>query len=332
MAEENTDLILLKTKIAPGERKKLNFSIAKLYTGTKVEIPIIVERAMEPGPTILITAGIHGDEVNGVEVVRQLIAKKMNRPKRGTIICIPILNVFGFLNAQREFPDGKDLNRKFPGTKHGSLASRVAYHFSKEIIPHADYCLDFHTGGASRFNAAQIRIKPNDEKLLALAEVFNPPFIVYSSLLKKSYRETCDNMNIPTLLFEGGKSLESDKHIAKHGVDGIIRVLKHLDMLQETFEVPKSESKSVIIEKSKWLRAQKSGLLHVKVSCHKHVVKGEFLATITDPYGTMRFKVLSPNDGYIINVNQSPIIYQGDAIFHISTENTSPSETEQEDY
>ncbi|MAO09383.1 MAG: succinylglutamate desuccinylase [Flavobacteriaceae bacterium] len=332
MAEENTDLILLKTKIAPGESKKLNFSIAKLYTGTKVEIPIIVERAIEPGPTILITAGIHGDEVNGVEVVRQLIAKKMNRPKRGTIICIPILNVFGFLNAQREFPDGKDLNRKFPGTKHGSLASRVAYHFSKEIVPHADYCLDFHTGGASRFNAAQIRIKPNDDKLLGLAQIFNPPFIVYSSLLKKSYRETCDSMNIPTLLFEGGKSLESDKHIAKLGVDGIMRVLKHLDMLQDSFETPKVESKSVIIEKSKWLRAQKSGLLHVKVPCHKHVVKGEFLATITDPYGTMRFKVLSPNDGYIINVNQSPIIYQGDAIFHISTENSPISEKEEEDY
>ena len=330
--KNNNDLILLKTKIAAGESKTLNFSIAKLYTATKVEIPVIVERALEPGPTVLITAGIHGDEINGVEVVRQLIAKKMNRPKRGTIICIPILNVFGFLNAQREFPDGKDLNRKFPGTKTGSLASRVAYHFTKEILPYVDYCLDFHTGGASRFNAAQIRIEPNNEKLLALAEIFNPPFIVYSSLLKKSYRATCNNLNIPTLLFEGGKSLESDKQIAKHGVDGIMRFLKHLDMLQDTFKASKADEKSVIIEKSKWMRAQKSGLFHVKVPCNKHVEKGEFLATITDPYGTMRHKVLSPNEGYIINVNQSPIIYQGDAIFHISTENTVISEMEEEDY
>lgn len=329
---ENEDLILLNTKISPGESKTLNFSIAKLYTSTKIEIPVIVERAAVPGPTVLITAGIHGDEINGVEVVRQFIAKKMNRPKRGTIICIPILNIFGFLNAQREFPDGKDLNRKFPGTKHGSLASRVAYHFTKEIVPYADYCLDFHTGGASRFNAAQIRVQPNDAKLLELAKVFNPPFIVFSDLLKKSYRATCHDLNIPSLLFEGGKSLESDKQIAKHGVHGILRVLKHLDMLQDSFEVPTTETKSVLIEKSKWLRAQKSGLLHVKVPCHKHVVKGEFLATITDPYGTMRFKVLSPNDGYIINVNQSPIIYQGDAIFHISTENTTITETEQEDF
>tara|TARA_R100001369_G_scaffold92681_1_gene139100 strand:- start:301 stop:1299 length:999 start_codon:yes stop_codon:yes gene_type:complete len=331
MAEEtNNDLILLKTKIAPGESKKLNFSIAKLYTGTKIEIPILVERAIEPGPTILITAGIHGDEINGVEVVRQLIAKKMNRPKRGTIICIPILNIFGFLNAQREFPDGKDLNRKFPGTKHGSLASRVAYHFTKEIVPHADYCLDFHTGGASRFNAAQIRIEPNNEKLLALAEVFNPPFIVYSSLLRKSYRATCNKLNIPTLLFEGGKSLESDKQIAKHGMDGIVRILAHLDMLQDIFKASKAEEKSIIVEKSKWIRAQRSGLFHVKIPCNKHVKKGEFLATITDPYGTMRHKVLSPNDGYIINVNQSPIIHQGDAIFHISTENTAIQKEEEE--
>ena len=333
MAEEKQDdLILLETKISPGESKTLNFSIAKLYTSSKVEIPIIIERATEPGPTVLVTAGIHGDEINGVEVVRQFIAKKINRPKRGTVICIPILNIFGFLNAQREFPDGKDLNRKFPGTKHGSLASRVAYHFTKEILPHVDYCLDFHTGGASRFNAAQVRVQPNNLELLTLAEIFNPPFIVYSELLRKSYRATCHEMNIPTLLFEGGKSLESDKQIAKHGVDGIMRVLKHLDMLQDAFELPEAEHKNVIIEKSKWLRAQKSGLLHVKVPCHKHVVKGEFLATITDPYGTMRFKVLSPNDGYIINVNQSPIIYQGDAIFHISTENTTVSETEEEDY
>ncbi|QNJ97372.1 succinylglutamate desuccinylase/aspartoacylase family protein [Constantimarinum furrinae] len=325
-----TDILeILNEKIGPGERKTINFNIAKLYTSTEVDIPVIIERASKPGPTVLLTAGIHGDEINGVEIVRQVIAKKINKPKSGTVICIPILNIFGFLNADRAFPDGRDLNRVFPGTKTGSLASRVAWHFTKEILPHADYCMDFHTGGASRFNAPQVRIRPDDEELLKLARIFNAPFTVYSPNIEKSYRSTCQKMGIPTLLFEGGKSLDSNKHIVKNGVDGVMRVLNSLEMLRDTFKSSEVKTNTVIIEKSKWIRAQKSGLLHNKIDCNKFVVKGEFLATITDPFGTMRFKVLSPNDGYIINVNQAPIVHQGDAIFHISTvdSTTNPEDT-----
>ena len=322
------DFIVLGQRIGLGESKTIDFSIAKLYTSTKVEIPIIVERAKQPGPTILITAGIHGDEINGVEIVRQLIAKKINKPKKGTIICIPILNIFGFLNADRLFPDGRDLNRVFPGTKTGSLASRVAYYFTQEILPMADYCLDFHTGGASRFNAAQVRVKPNNKRLLDLAKIFNAPFTVFSSNIDKSYRAACLKKGIPILLFEGGKTMESNKDIAKEGVDGVMRILSHFNMLAENFNVPEPHSKTVLIEKSRWIRAQKSGLLHVKIECNKHVEKGEFLATITDPFGKMRFKVTAPNEGYIINVNQAAIVNQGDAIFHISTKNHIAEEDE----
>lgn len=327
--KEERDIVILNEHVALGESKTIDFSIAKLYTSTKVEIPIIIERSKIPGPIVLITAGIHGDEINGVEIVRQLIARKLNKPKRGTIICIPILNVFGFLNGNRSFPDGRDLNRVFPGTKSGSLASRVAFHFTKKILPHADYCLDFHTGGASRFNAAQIRIKPGDDQLLELAKAFNAPFTVYSNTIDKSYRKTCQKKGIPILLFEGGKSLDSNKHIAKEGVDGILRFLKHLDMLDDKHIPATPEKPTVIIEKSKWIRAYRSGLLHVKIDCNKHVEKGEFLATITDPYGKMRFKVTAPNEGYIINVNQSPIVNQGDAIFHISTQKTANTKDEE---
>ncbi|PQB05605.1 succinylglutamate desuccinylase/aspartoacylase family protein [Aureitalea marina] len=318
MSQENLEL--LGQSIAPGESRTVDFSMAKLYTTTKVEIPIIIERALEPGPTVLLTAGIHGDEINGVEIVRQLIARKMNKPKAGTVISIPILNIFGFLNAERAFPDGRDLNRSFPGTKTGSLASRVAYHFTKEILPKADYCMDFHTGGASRFNAAQVRIVAGDKQLLELAKVFQAPFTVYSGNIRKSFRSTCEKLGVPILLYEGGKSLESHKQIVKTGVDGVCRVLDSLGMLQDQFVKPPLTESGVLIEKSRWVRAQRSGLLHVKIKCNKLVQKGEFLATITDPYGTMRFKVLAPNDGYIINVNHAPIVHQGDAIFHISTQ------------
>lgn len=179
MGEFIKTLEILGEKIKLGESKTVDFNIAKLYTSTNISIPIIIERSLIPGPTVLITAAIHGDEINGVEIVRQLIARKINRPKRGSIICIPILNVFGFLNTNRVFPDGRDLNRAFPGTKRGSLASRVAYYFTTQVLLHADYCLDFHTGGASRFNAPQIRITPGDENLLKLAKVlmFLLPYI-----------------------------------------------------------------------------------------------------------------------------------------------------------
>ncbi|RZS99408.1 succinylglutamate desuccinylase/aspartoacylase family protein [Aquimarina brevivitae] len=313
-------LNILGEEIPLGTSKTINFNIAKLYTSTKIEIPVIIERSKKPGPTILITAGVHGDEINGVEIVRQIIAKKINKPAKGSIICIPVLNVFGFLSMDRAFPDGRDLNRVFPGTKNGSLASRFAYQFVNEILPAAEFCLDFHTGGASRFNAPHIRVAPNDEKLIEYAKVFNAPFILYSKNLDGSYRSTCAKRNIDILLFEGGKSQSSSKEIAREGVEGTMRILSHLGMLNKQFEPPIPHADSIIIRNSQWLRAKYSGLLHVKIPISKHVEKGEVLATITDPYGSKRHVVKSPVEGYVINVNESPIVYKGDAIFRISKE------------
>ncbi|SHI63341.1 hypothetical protein SAMN04488096_103114 [Mesonia phycicola] len=318
MIDENNVLTLLNKKIYPGEKAKVNFNTAKLYTTTTVEVPIIIERAIEPGPTVLITAGIHGDELNGIEIVRQLISRGINKPEKGTIICIPVVNVFGFLSMTREFPDGRDLNRVFPGAKKGPLASKFAYVFTEEILPVADYCLDFHTGGSSRFNAAQIRVEKGDEKMLELAKIFNAPFTVYSKTISKTYRKACSKLEKPILLFEGGKSQDSNKEIAKYGVEGTQRILAHLGMLKKEFTVPKTTQESILIEHSLWMRAKYSGLLHIKIPIGKKVEKGEYIATITDPYGSFRHKVTASNTGYIINVNQSPIVYQGDAIFHIS--------------
>ncbi len=313
------DISILGQTIKLGESKTIDFSIAKLYSAANIEIPVIIERSLNPGPTVLLISGIHGDEINGVEVVRQLLAKQINKPKKGTTICIPILNIFGFLNARRTFPDGRDLNRVFPGSKSGSLASRVAFHFTQNILPEVDYCLDFHTGGSARYNAPQVRVMPDNKELLELAKTFGAPFIVVSKNLNKSLRAICFKQGIPSLLFEGGKTMQNDKKIVKQGVDGVKRVLFKLDMLDEKFSSSSIENTSIIIEKSKWIRAQKSGLLHVKIDCGKLVEKDEFLATITDPYGTMRYVVKAPNKGYIINVNHSPTVHQGDAIFHIST-------------
>lgn len=325
--DENNVLELLGKKVPPGKGTTINFNMAKLHTTTTVDIPIIVERAKKSGPVILITAGIHGDELNGVEVVRQLIVKEINKPARGTIICIPILNVFGFLNMSREFPDGRDLNRVFPGSKNGSLASRFAYQFVHKILPIADFCMDFHTGGASRFNAPQIRIRKDEKDAIHYARIFNAPFTILSKTITKSYRDTCAKQGTPVLLFEGGKSKDSNKAVAKVGVDGVMRILHHFEMLKPKFEVPDPTGETIFIENSTWMRAKYSGLLHVKIPFGKHVEKGEYIATITDPYGKLRHKVKAPHEGYIINVNESPIVYQGDAIFHITIPTKQHEET-----
>lgn len=316
---EKEVLHILGEDIALGESKTVSFNVAKLHTQNTIDVPVIIERSKKPGPTVLITAGIHGDEVNGVEIVRQIIAKGINKPNRGTIICVPVINVFGFIQMHREFPDGRDLNRVFPGSKEGSLASRVAHKLIKEIVPFADLIMDFHTGGADRFNAAQVRIVKGEVVLDELAQAFGAPFVLYSKNINKSFRNTCYKLGIPLLLFEGGKSFNIDKTITNTGVNGAKRVLNHLEMLNKKFKVSKPKKSCVFISESKWIRAKYSGMFKPNVVINTKVEKGAVIGNITDPYGSFNHFVKAPNEGYIFNINESPIIYQGDAIFHIST-------------
>jgi uncharacterized protein len=315
---EHKKITILKETILPGESKTINMEIAKLHTMTKLKIPIIVERSKFHGPTILLTAGLHGDEINGIEIVRQIIIQKINKPKIGTIICIPVINIFGFLNKTREFPDGRDLNRVFPGSKTGSLASRFAYYLLKEVIPHVDYAIDFHAGGASRFNAAQIRIVPENIELKKLSDIFNAPFGLFSKNISGSFRNSCDKLGVKMLLFEGGKSIDINDDITYEGVEGTKRVLDHFEMLNPRKKIISPLKKTIYIEKSNWIRSKYSGLFHGETILGSYVIKGQLLAKISDPYGKVEHKIKSPHSGYIINVNDAPIVYQGDAIYHIS--------------
>ncbi|MEC3906488.1 succinylglutamate desuccinylase/aspartoacylase family protein [Tamlana sp. 2201CG12-4] len=313
-------LHILGEQVLPGESKEVNFDVANLHTSTPVNVPVIIERSKKPGPTVLFTAGIHGDEVNGVEIVRQLIAKGINRPKTGTIICMPVINVFGFINLKREFPDGRDLNRVFPGSPSGSLAARVAYKLIHEVIPHADLIIDFHTGGSDRFNAPQLRYTKDHTDLNALAKAFGPPFVLYSKNLSKSFRTTCSKLGKPLLLFEGGKSFHIDDIVTNSGVNGSKRILKHLGMLKTVFKSTKPKRECIFINESKWLRAKYSGMFKAVAPIGSHVEKDDILGNITDPYGKFNYFVRARHAGYIININESPIVYQGDALFHISVE------------
>ena len=319
MNSHNSVLHILGEDIAAGESREINFHVAKLHSRTRVEVPVIINRSKKPGPVVLFVAGIHGDEVNGVEIVRQLIAKGINKPKKGTIICIPVLNIFGFLNKSRELPDGRDLNRVFPGSKIGSLASQVAHKLMGEIIPQVDFIVDHHTGGAGRFNAPQIRIDKGSPKLKKWAKAYGAPFVVYSKKIPKSLRSACDKINIPMLLFEGGKSYHIDRLVTNSGVNGAKRILDYMGMLISKFKVSAPKKDIIFIVESKWVRAKASGLFRPSIKLSEKVEKGTVLGYITDAYGKFNQSVKADSEGYIININEAPIVYKGDALFRIST-------------
>ncbi|WP_228853613.1 succinylglutamate desuccinylase/aspartoacylase family protein [Aegicerativicinus sediminis] len=317
--EPKENITVLGEIIGPGESAELSFDVAKLHTTSTVDVPVIIERSTNPGPVVLFTAGIHGDEVNGVEIIRQIIAKGINKPKCGTIICMPVINVFGFINLKREFPDGRDLNRVFPGLRLGSLASRVAYTLMTEVVPDVDFIMDFHTGGAGRFNSPQIRIAKHNPELNEYAKIFGAPFVLYSKNLKRSFRHACYKLKKPLLLFEGGKSFHIDNNITKTGINGAKRILKHFDMLNNKFKARTVEKPPVFIVGSRWQRANFSGMFQATVKINTQVTKNQILGHITDPYGKFDHIVKSEISGYIINVNEAPIVYQGDALFHITS-------------
>jgi predicted deacylase len=313
----NKPFVILGTEIPKGKRTILDLEVARLHTRTTVKIPVIIERSKNPGPVVLLLAGIHGDEINGVGIIREIISQKINRPISGTIICIPIFNIFGYLIQTREFPDGRDLNRMFPGSVNGSLASQFAHQFTKEIAPHVDYVIDFHTGGGERDNIAQIRCSKEDKRGLELAKIFNPPIIVFSNIISKSLRDTLHKMGKTILLFEGGKSKELDASIINEGVNGTKNILIHLGLIEGEITVKKTP---IFVEKAKWLRASYSGMFKIMAKNGTFVKKKEVLGIIQDPFGEFKKKVYAPFDGHIFCINKTPIVNKGDALFHVSIE------------
>lgn len=312
-------MTLLGQEILPGKGYQLNLSVAKLHTSTPIQVPVLVERAKVDGPVVVLLAGVHGDEINGVEIIRRIIRKKFHKPQKGTIICVPVFNIFGFLNYNRELPDGRDLNRSFPGSATGSLASQFAFHFMKEIVPLADVILDFHTGAAQRHNFAQIRCVSKDEKSVELAKIFNPPFILNSPFIPKTIRESVYKKGKQILLFEGGKANSIDEQIVEEGMNGIKRILSHFGM--RSFKIDISEGREpIFLKSSKWLRAPISGLFLTTVANGKFVEKGEVLGVVSDPFGKLEKRVKAPNSGYVFCLNEAPIVYKGDAVFHMGQE------------
>jgi predicted deacylase len=303
--------------IALGENKIVSLNTYELPTKTKIEIPIYVFRSQQPGPTILLSAGMHGDEINGIEVIRKIIIRKeIQNLLCGTLIAIPVMNTVSFLYQSRDLPDGRDLNRCFPGTKNGSLGSRIAYDLMKEIIPLIDMGIDFHTGGAKISNYPQLRCMFEDQASLRIAHLFSPPLIINSVYREGTLRKEASKKNKPILVFEGGESLRFDYQAINEGINGCLRLLHHHKMIKE--EVPPNPF--VKLKKSAWVRAKLSGLFHISKPNGAYVNKDEILGAICNPFGQVEARIISPFDGYIVGVNNQPVVNQGDALIHIGTE------------
>lgn len=298
-----------------GEKVLTRLVISKLPSGTVIDIPVYVFRSVNDGPVLLLMAGMHGDEVNGTEIIRRMITRKMLYPLKGTIIAVPILNIYGFLNFSRDVPDGKDVNRSFPGNKDGSLASRVAHRFMKEVMPYIDYGVDFHTGGSSRGNYPQIRCVLADPKNEELAGAFAAPFTLNASYRQGSLRKEAAKMGKHILVYETGESLRFDEQGIQVGIEGTLRLLHHLGMATSA---PAATEPSITCMKDIWVRAKNAGLFRSHVKEGGYVKKGQVMGTITDPYGEMEVHLNAPAAGYVVGLNNMPVVNQGDALLHIS--------------
>ncbi|MEZ4871964.1 MAG: succinylglutamate desuccinylase/aspartoacylase family protein [Bdellovibrionales bacterium] len=300
-------------KILPGERRRIYIEVASLYDHTQLSIPVEVIRGKRSGPSLFISAAIHGDEINGVEIIKRLLKKKSIEKIKGTLFLIPVVNVFGFNTKSRYLPDRRDLNRSFPGRKNGSLASRLAYIFMKEVVRHCTHGIDLHTGALNRKNLPQIRACMDDDESKELAQSFGVPVLVHSELRDGSLREAARRKGVKTLLFEGGEALRFDESVIRAGVNGCLRVMKKIGMLEGVIK----EGKSHLAKRSQWIRAPKSGSFRNRVSLGASVNPGQILAEITDPFGDSRTLVLAEEEGVVIGISQVPLVNRGDAMFHI---------------
>ena len=304
------------TVIAPGEHKTVDLQVSRLPSGTSIDINAMVWRSTEPGETMLICGGVHGDEINGIEIVRRAVAEGIfDNLLKGSIIAVPLLNVYGFINFSREVPDGKDVNRSFPGLAHGSLASRVAYLMTQEIFPLIDCGLDFHTGGRSHYNYPQIRWSAGDAAAQALAEQFAAPCLLKKKAFSSTMRHAGMKANIPILIFEGGENLRFDLFSIEEGIAGIKRVLAAKGMAK--FDVP--QKKEILrYSSSRWQRAPRAGIFRWLCCSGNKVRKGDKIGVINDPYGLEETVITADRTSFIIGHNNSPVVSQGDALFHMA--------------
>jgi len=310
---------LAGTIVKPGETRLISIPAARLYTDTPVDLQVEVIHSRRPGPVLLVCAAIHGDEINGIEICRRIVGKRLLKRLKGTLLIVPIVNMFGFLQQSRYLPDRRDLNRCFPGSPRGTLGSRLAYLIHHELLSHCTHVIDLHTGAIHRKNLSQVRGNLDDPATLGMAEAFGSPVIMDAKIRDGSLRAAASELGIPAIIYEAGEALRFDERSIRAGVRGIIAVMRHLAMLPETKKVTTPRKLvPVKAKRSYWLRAERDGIVSTKIKLGQQVKEGQLLANLASPFGGSEKALKSRGDGIVIAVSQIPLVNEGEALFHIA--------------
>ncbi|KXS52547.1 MAG: hypothetical protein AWU57_3070 [Marinobacter sp. T13-3] len=305
-------------QIKAGTRQTVEVPVAKLYTHTPLHIPVEVVHGRRSGPVMMVCGAIHGDEINGVEIIRRVLKNSALRHLRGTLLAVPIVNIFGFVQRTRYLPDRRDLNRCFPGSESGSLGGRIAYLIRSQIMEQVTHIIDLHTGAIHRFNLPQIRAELKKPETARMAEAFGAPIIINAGLREGSLRAYADSQDIPVITFEGGEALRFDQVVISSGVKGVVRVMRALEMIPARRGPKAPKKRSETAASSQWVRADIDGIMRPVARLGQKVSKGQRLAMVADPFGETEVAVTSPCAGIVICVNNLPLVNEGEAIYHIA--------------
>lgn len=304
--------------IPPASQHNFDIPVGRLYTRSDVSIPVHVVNGRAPGPILLVCAAIHGDELNGIEIVRRVINSHWISKLRGTLIAVPIVNVLGIIQRSRYLPDRRDLNRCFPGSDSGSLGARVANLFVQEVLSKCHYAIDLHTGAIHRDNLPQVRVHLDNAKAADMAHAFGVPVIIDAPIRDGSLRGAGDDLGIPIITYEGGEALRFDEPAIEAGVDGVRNVMLHLNMLPPR-KRPKKSFDSFVAKSSNWVRAPAGGLFRTKIQLGNTVEKNDVLGVISGPLGGGDdMPVLAPFGGIVIGITHLPLVNEGEALLHVA--------------
>jgi len=310
-------VVIAGHSVASGTRERIQVPVGRRVTGAEVALPVEVVNGHEPGPRLFVCAAVHGDEINGVEIIRRVLRRRLTRGLRGTLIAVPVVNLYGFIGLSRYLPDRRDLNRSFPGSPTGSLAARLAHTFTTEIIENATHGVDLHTGAVHRSNLPQVRACLDDEETSRLAHAFGVPVLINANVRDGSLRQEVFERKVPMLLYEGGEALRFDEDAIRAGVRGVISVMAALGMLAER-RAPK-RAEPFVARSSHWQRAPVSGILRARAALGARVDVGGPLGRIADPLGEDEVVVEASRSGIVIGRTELPLVNEGDALFHIAT-------------
>ena len=311
------DIVIAGTRIAPGETRTLDLPVANLYTHGALNMPLRVVRGQQAGPSLFVNAALHGDEINGVEIIRRLLRLRALKRLRGTLLAAPVVNVFGFVGHSRYLPDRRDLNRSFPGSEKGSLAARLAHLFMREVVSNATHGVDLHSGSVHRSNLPQVRANLQQAGVKRMAEAFGAPVILDSPAREGSLRAAVLERGIPLIVYEGGEAFRFDEESIRSGLRGLVNVMFSLGML-ELGKTKRPASPTLWAKSSSWVRAPESGVLRDPIALGARVREGEVVGRIGDPFGENVVEVQAHISGIVIGRLNLPLVSEGDAIFHIA--------------